>query len=426
MPPRSSDVHPETELSALVSRAQAGDLRAYARLVELTQGPVLAVALHVLKNRAQAEDVAQETFIKAHRALHSIAKRTSVLGWLRRIATNLALSHRRATRVAFVELDEDSSAVDDSREPPPHAALNRALLQLSRDERRLCERFYRGGWSIERLAQAEGVSTLALRKRLSRIRARLREEIVMSETTDTSTPTEQPEQLPDKIVQLLATPTLTDLPENPVGAVWSAVRRSLPDYELVELPEFVSLDQVAAVVGAERMQHQEYHCHQLTGGRILRSDTSMPMLVDTATTPGPCKRIAAGKVYRDEVVVDHRHLQAFHQAEILSVGPTVNEWEVAEWMTELARPLFQNRKLRIEETDFPFMCSRAFELHVLVDDEWIEVAAFGRFHDDIAQRLGGPGARAVGAGLGLERWAQIAYQIDDIRKIEGTTVALAG
>lgn len=118
----------------------------------------------------------------------------------------------------------------------------------------------------------------------------------MSETTDTSTPTAQPEQLPDKIVQLLATPTLTNLPENLVGAVLSAVRRSLPDYELVELPEFVSLDPVAAVVGAERMQHQEYHCHQLTGGRILRSDTSMPMLVDTAATPGPCKRIAAGKV----------------------------------------------------------------------------------------------------------------------------------
>src|SRR5690606_9184179 len=112
--------------------AQAGDLRAYGRLVELTQGPVLAVALHVLNNRAQAEDVAQETFIKAHRALGSIANPELVLGWLRRIATNLALSHRRATRVAFVELDEDLSAVADTREPSSHAALNRALLQLSR------------------------------------------------------------------------------------------------------------------------------------------------------------------------------------------------------------------------------------------------------------------------------------------------------
>ncbi len=59
-----------------------------------------------------------------------------------------------------------------------------------------------------------------------------------------------------------------------------------------------------------------------------------------------------------------------------------------------------------------------------VDDEWIEVAAFGRFHDDIAQRLGGEGARAVGAGLGLDRWAQLAYGIDDIRKVENARLPL--
>lgn len=423
---RRFESRPESELSELARRAQRGELRAYGRLIELTQGAVLAVALHVLKDRAEAEDVTQETFLKAHRALGSLTNTDSVLGWLRRIATHLALSHRRAARVAFVELDEDLSVFDDAREPPSNAALARALLQLSREQRRLCERYYRGGWSIERLAQAEGVSALALRKRLSRLRARLREEIVMNETNEASALAERPEQLPDKVLQLLATPTLTDLPENPVGAIWTAVQRSLPDYQLVELPEFVALDQVAEVVGAERMRHQEYQCHVVAGDRILRSDTSMPMLVDTATHPQPCQRLAAGKVYRNEVVVDHRHLQAFHQAEVLSVGPQVNEWELAEWITELARPLFHERKLRIEETDFPFMCSRAFELHVLVDDEWIEVAAFGRFHDDIAERLGGPGTRAVGAGLGLERWAQIAYGIDDIRKIESATVAVAG
>lgn len=228
-------------------------------------------------------------------------------------------------------------------------------------------------------------------------------------------------ELSQKIVRLLAHPSLTDLPENPVGAVWSALLPSLAGFEEVELPETVALADVAEVVGEARMKEIQYRQHHLDAGRVLRSDTSMPMLIDTARSPRPCRRIAKGKVYRDETE-DHRHLQAFHQAEILVVEPDADEWAMAAWLSDRARELFGDRKLMMKQIDFHFMCQRAFELHVEVDGEWLEVAGFGRFFDDIAERLGGPGARAVGAGLGLERWAQLAYGIDDIRKVENARV----
>jgi phenylalanyl-tRNA synthetase alpha subunit len=118
-------------------------------------------------------------------------------------------------------------------------------------------------------------------------------------------------------------------------------------------------------------------------------------------------------------------VQAFHQAELLVVHDQASEWTIADWLTTQAKELFGDRKLMMQEIDFPFMCSRAFELYVDVDGEWLEVAAFGRFHEDIAERLGGPGQRAVGAGIGLERWAQLAYDINDIRKIESTRLPAA-
>lgn len=415
----------DRRIALAARRARAGNLAAFRHLVELTQAHVYGIAIQVLRDPDAAQDVVQETYFTVHRKLATLADAERASTWIRRIATRLALNHKRGLRLHFVQLSDDlagdATNWECGSDPAVLLALDRALLALSGEERRLCERFYRGGSNIERLAADASISTIAMRKRMSRVRARLREEIIMNTTRGTAQGLD--EGLPDKIVKLLARPRLTDMPENPVGAVWSVLRESLPDFEEMQLPETIALSDVAAVVGEERMRQMHYSHHQLDSDHILRSDTSMPILIEVAKRPGHVRRVATGKVYRDDPV-DHRHLEAFHQLEVLSVGEQVSEWQIADWLTAQAKKLLHDNKLRIDEIDFPFMCSRAFELHVSVDDEWIEVAAFGRFHDDIARRLGGRGARAVGAGIGLDRWAQLAYGIDDIRKVEGTRLPL--
>src|SRR5688572_4915007 len=103
-------------LNELVTRAQPGDLAAYARLVEATQAMVLGVSLRVLRDRGLAEDAAQETYLRAFRVLGDLDEPAAFLGWLRRIAITSALNLRRARRLTFLQLDdaEDVPVLDDT------------------------------------------------------------------------------------------------------------------------------------------------------------------------------------------------------------------------------------------------------------------------------------------------------------------------
>ena len=76
--------------SELVRRFLAGDERAFVTIIERHQPRVLAVAFGLLHNRADAEEVAQDTFIRAHRSIRKFRGDSSLATWLHRIASNLA------------------------------------------------------------------------------------------------------------------------------------------------------------------------------------------------------------------------------------------------------------------------------------------------------------------------------------------------
>lgn len=82
------------------------------------------------------------------------------------------------------------------------------------------------------------------------------------------------------------------------------------------------------------------------------------------------------------------------------------------------------RAVKIVPVQYP-MCSRAWELEVEENREWIEVLAWGVFTDRIVTHLGADAVRhaAMGVGYGLERFAMLRYGIDDIRKIDVAQVA---
>ena len=80
------------------TRARGGDRSAFGALVRLYQRRVYAAALHVTGNHADAEDVAQETFVRAYRGLASFDGRADFFTWLYRIAINTALNRLRSGR----------------------------------------------------------------------------------------------------------------------------------------------------------------------------------------------------------------------------------------------------------------------------------------------------------------------------------------
>ncbi len=115
---------------ALVKRAQRGDMAAFGDLVRRYQDSVFALTARMCRDRAVAEELAQEAFLKALEKLHQFRRESRFYTWLFRIATNLVLSHRRrATTVRFHAFsdgaDDDDSAsrggrFTQNREAGPH------------------------------------------------------------------------------------------------------------------------------------------------------------------------------------------------------------------------------------------------------------------------------------------------------------------
>ncbi len=84
--------------SDLLARARKGDAKAFGALVRMHQRRVYAAALHVTGNHSDADDVAQEAFVRAYRGLASFDGRSDFFTWLYRIAVNTALNRLRSTK----------------------------------------------------------------------------------------------------------------------------------------------------------------------------------------------------------------------------------------------------------------------------------------------------------------------------------------
>jgi hypothetical protein len=263
-----------------------------------------------------------------------------------------------------------------------------------------------------------------MRKRLQRIRDRLRKEIEVAEQRAIR-PGDIRAGLPAKIVELLARPTLTDLPENPVGGVLEQLRAAYPEFEKHELPEIVDFAAARESIGDHALYLDAIELHRVDDRRILRYDLTLPMLLTVRFDGRPLRAFAAGKTYR-VCQADATHLEAFHQAEVLWMDDRshLDRWLVTSRVLQSADALFPGRQLKIVPTHFP-MCAQAWELEVDNDGRWVEALVWGVFTDRVVRHLGGDPSRhvAIGVGHGLERLAMLRYGIDDIRKIEGARVA---
>jgi RNA polymerase sigma factor (sigma-70 family) len=416
-------------MNDLVVRAQAGDVEAFGQLVRSSQAMVYAVSLGVVRDSTIAEDVAQQAYLRAFRRLGDLQDPAAFHGWLRRIVITVALNVRRTRRSTLLRLDDvpDMPVLDEAETRWSEAQRHRlaaALLTLSQDERTLCDRRYHGRWSTARLAKAAGVDEAAMRKRLQRVRDRLRKEIEMSEQRGIPSDAIRPD-FPDRVVELLARPRLTDLPENPVGRTLDLLRSVFPDFSDRALPEVVDLAEARKTIATDALYVDPLELHRVDDRRILRYDLTLPLLLTVRYDGQPLKVWTAGKAYR-ACQVDATHLEAFHQAEVLWVDerPRLDPWQMTGRVLQSADRVLPGRTVKIVPTEYP-MCTQAWELEVDDDGHWFEVLAWGIFTDRIVSHLGGDPRRhtAVGVGYGLERLAMLRYGIDDIRKIDVASVA---
>ena len=106
----------------LVQRTRRGEAAAYGELVTRYQRMVFNVCYRMLGERRDAEDLAQESFIRAFRRLDSFDVERPFGPWMRRLATNLCLNHLQRRRLQLFELEEERQPLPAKGQPGPEGA----------------------------------------------------------------------------------------------------------------------------------------------------------------------------------------------------------------------------------------------------------------------------------------------------------------
>ncbi len=181
--------HRTTEEAALVRRIQAQDELAFREIVERYQAKVFSIIYGILRNRNDAEDIAQQVFAKIYFSIKNFDFRSSLLTWIYKITVNECYDYLRKKRVRKLVYESDFSAdeslrMENSEPATDHApAVDRRLAQqdlavkllskISEEDRSLILLKEVEGHSVEELSQMTGMNENTIKVKLFRARQKL-------------------------------------------------------------------------------------------------------------------------------------------------------------------------------------------------------------------------------------------------------------
>jgi len=170
-----------------VKRVLAGNTAAYAVLVNKHSEMAITIANKIVRNREDAEEIAQDAFVKAFQSLQSFKGDSKFSTWLYRIIYNAAISHTRKRQHDFVAIDdrlitdttEDTILENlDSIDPELQSELiHKAIEKLPSDESTIVTLFYLKENTIDDISKITGLSVANVKVKLFRIRKKLYEEL---------------------------------------------------------------------------------------------------------------------------------------------------------------------------------------------------------------------------------------------------------
>ncbi len=171
--------------SFYIEQILQGNSSAYSFLVAKHKNLVFSIALKILNNREDAEEVAQDAFVKAYRSIAGFEGKSKFSTWLYRIVYNSAISKTRKRKLEFVPMDnylilnhtdaDDVAPYKDGDTEEQMTILRDALKTLTEDESLLISLFYHGEKSVEEISYITGLSESNVKVRLHRIRKKLHE-----------------------------------------------------------------------------------------------------------------------------------------------------------------------------------------------------------------------------------------------------------
>lgn len=183
------------EEKQLIQQAAGGDSESFAQLVLRYQTQVYNLALRMVGNDADAQDLAQEAFVRAWRALASFQFSAQFSTWLYRLTSNICIDFLRAqkkrTAISLTMLQEDEAQQLDLPDPQllpeeqilekaEREALAKAIERLAPDYRRILLLRIVNDCSYQQIAQILGIREGTVKSRLSRAREQLRKNLAQA------------------------------------------------------------------------------------------------------------------------------------------------------------------------------------------------------------------------------------------------------
>jgi RNA polymerase sigma factor (sigma-70 family) len=172
----------------IISLVLKGDQQAYSMLVERYRNYIFTIVLRYVKSREDAEELAQDIFVKAYRALADFKGQSKFSTWLYTVTTTTCISFLRKKKLEVRSLDDERVfEVADNIDGGMRAnqveqksrvnMVNEAIKMLSHDDAQVITLFYQGEQTLEEIATVLGKETNAVKVQLHRARARLKEKM---------------------------------------------------------------------------------------------------------------------------------------------------------------------------------------------------------------------------------------------------------
>src|SRR5713226_10741884 len=181
--------HRNSEEAALVKRVQARDEMAFREIVERYQAKVFSIIYGILRNRNDAEDIAQQVFAKIYFSIRGFDLRSSLLTWIYKITVNECYDYLRKQKVRRLVYESDMSEDEARRLENTETPRNRQqpvdqqlekrdyimklLMKVPEEERMLLIEKEVEGRTVEELSKATGLNENTIKVKLFRARQKL-------------------------------------------------------------------------------------------------------------------------------------------------------------------------------------------------------------------------------------------------------------
>ena len=181
-------MHTGPEDKDIIARVLSGEQALYSVLVSRYQNLVFTITLRYIKSREDAEEVAQDVFVKAYRSLEDFKGQSKFSTWLYTITTTTCITFLRKKKLELHSLDDehvfekvdmqDSGMSANQVEQKSRVNMvNEAIRLLNPDDAQVLTLFYKGEQTLEEIAMAMGKEPNAVKVQLHRARGRLKEKM---------------------------------------------------------------------------------------------------------------------------------------------------------------------------------------------------------------------------------------------------------